>query len=123
MGAPSPLEAVVSLELRLLDPSIRARPEEVGRLLHDDFTEVGPTGRLWDRASILAALAADPGSRLDVRDVTARALADSVVLVTYLVTVAGDPATASFRSSIWLRDGGTWKVRFHQGTPRSLRGA
>ena len=119
MAARPPLDEVVSLELRLLDPSIRARPDEVGRLLHAEFTEVGASGQRWDRASAIALLAADPGSTPEVSDLVARALAEEVVLVTYLARHAGDKGTTSFRSSLWVKADDAWTVLFHQGTPVS----
>jgi hypothetical protein len=51
------VEAAVQGELRLLDPEVRASPELVGALLHPEFHEFGASGRHWDRASIIAALA------------------------------------------------------------------
>jgi hypothetical protein len=119
MGARPPLDEVVKLELRLLDPSVRARPDEIDRLLHEEFTEIGASGRRWDRASTIALLATDPGSAPEVSDVAARALADEVVLITYLAKHAADEGTASLRSSLWVKADDAWKVLFHQGTPVS----
>ena len=119
MGARSPLDEVVKLELRLLDPCIRARPDEIDRFLHEEFTEIGASGRRWDRASTIALLATDPGSAPEVSDLVARSLADDVVLVTYLAKHAADEGTTSFRSSLWVKTNDAWKVLFHQGTPVS----
>lgn len=53
----SATRAAVDNELRLLDPRTRRSPERVAELLHPDFTEFGASGRAWDRASMLAAIA------------------------------------------------------------------
>jgi hypothetical protein len=47
MDAPDPaLAEVVALERRLLDPEVRARPEEVGRMLHAQAVPAaGPAAR------------------------------------------------------------------------------
>ena len=46
---------MVRLEQRLLDPAVRARPDLVAALLHPDFLEYGASGRVWDRAAVVAA--------------------------------------------------------------------
>jgi aminoglycoside 6'-N-acetyltransferase len=107
------LDDVVALELALLDPETRSRPDEVERLLHQDFREIGASGRVWDRASIVAALADAPGTGARASDVEARFVASDLVLVTYQAESA---AGRSQRSSLWTRDGGGWQVLFHQGT-------
>jgi hypothetical protein len=86
---------------------------EVERLLHPEFREFGTAGRVWDRASIVAALAEDPGPRATASEVEARTVADGVVLVTYVAEAAG---WRSLRSSLWVRDEDGWRVLFHQGT-------
>jgi ribonuclease HI len=101
---------IAALELRLLDPATRRRPDEVAALLHPDFLEIGASGRAWDRASMIAALRADPGTGTRVTGLAVHLLAPGVALVTYRTERAA-------RASLWLRDGEGWRVRFHQGTP------
>ena len=109
------LEHVVALELRLLEPGARADPEELGSLLPPDFREIGASGRVWDREAIVRALAADPALSVRVSRLDARPVRDDVVHITYLATpVVGAP---SWRSSLWVRVDGSWKLLFHQGTP------
>ncbi len=55
------IDEVVALEPRLLDPRTRAAAEEVERLLHEDFSEIGASGRRWDQVSTIAWRAAEPG--------------------------------------------------------------
>lgn len=107
------LQEVIGLELVLLNPLVRAIPEEVGELLHADFVEYGASGRVWDRASLVAALAADPGAPVSVEDLQAAALGEGAVQVRY--RMLGD--AASLRTSIWVHDGAGWRLWFHQGTP------
>jgi hypothetical protein len=108
---------VRSLELRLLDTAVRREPMEVGRLLHPDFVEVGASGRVWDRESIIAALREDPGRAPRVTALAAHAVATDVVLVTYRAHDRATGAPATMRVSLWVRDEQGWRVRFHQGTP------
>jgi len=108
---------VMSSELRLLDPVIRASSQEVERLLHADFREVGASGRTWDRDSVLAALTTAPGEATAVTDMSARIVADGVVLVTYVASRGGGQPGESLRSSLWCKGEDGWRVLFHQGTP------
>lgn len=120
MDRAADVEHVVAQELRLLDPAVRRSAHEVAELLHPGFVEFGASGRRWDRASILAALAVEPdGESLTAYDVTGIRLADDVVLVTY---VSARSSARARRSSVWRRVGGTWLLYFHQGTPMTAGG-
>lgn len=107
------LREVIEREMWLLDPRVRASAEAVTALLHEDFREFGASGQGWDRESVVAALAADPGGDVDVSNVEASRLAPDIVLVTY---VAARPGRRSLRSSVWRRDASGWRLLFHQGT-------
>jgi hypothetical protein len=115
MNAQPPVDEVVALELRLLDPQIRASPGEVDLLLHDDFIEVAASGKRWDRASTIESLASDAGPTPEVSDLVARPIGDQVILVTYLAS-RPDEGRSSFRSSLWVMTADGWRVLFHQGT-------
>jgi hypothetical protein len=106
-------DEAVALELRLLDPAVRADRAQVERLLHPEFREFGTSGRVWDRSSIVAALAEEPGPPARASEVEARVVGPDVVLVTYVAEAAG---RRSLRSSLWVRDEDGWRVLFHQGT-------
>jgi ribonuclease HI len=109
------LDDVVALEQRLLDPDVRARPDEVERLLHPGFREVGASGRTWTRAEIVGALRDDPGNGAAMEDVRPTRVAEDVVLLTY--TAVPPAGRRSLRSSVWVASGAGWRVIFHQGTP------
>ena len=104
------LEHVIALELSLLDPDVRRTPQRVERLLHADFREYGASGRVYDRESLVAALATEPGSGWEASGVDAREVSGDVVLVTYR-------ASGSLRSSLWVEGPDGWRMLFHQGTP------
>ena len=114
----SELAVVVRLEQRLLDPAVRADPVQVGALLHPEFSEVGRSGRVWDRASTLAALAQDPAVSQEHTDFVAHRVTADVVLVRFR------GADGTQRSSWWVRDPALgWVMRYHQGTlPPADRG-
>lgn len=109
------LDAVIDAELALLTADVRRDPDRVRALLHEDFSEFGCSGRVWDRASTLDLLAHDPGEGVVAHGLHAERLADDVVLLTYDSETGG---VCAHRTSIWVRDGdGQWRMRHHQGTP------
>jgi ribonuclease HI len=82
-------------------------------VLHEDFEEIGASGRHWTRAETLDALRAAWGRDVEIDDFRVVHVSDDVVLAMF--ETAGDrPAR---RSSLWLRDGSHWRLRFHQATP------
>ncbi|MER6121351.1 nuclear transport factor 2 family protein [Streptomyces sp. NPDC001795] len=115
----SAVQAAIDGELRLLDPEIRRSPELAGALLHPDFREFGASGRRWDRASIMDALASatDPGEQPIVASRMAGVrLAPDLVHLTFDTENNGRRA---HRSSLWRRTDDGWLLYFHQGTPFS----
>lgn len=112
------------LEVLLLDPRVRSTPHEVAALLDDGFVEVGQSGRIYDKASIVEALQGDGtdggGSALrEMVDYEVKTLAPGIALATYRVVVRGASGVGeSLRSSVWRQREGLWKIVFHQGTTR-----
>jgi hypothetical protein len=108
------MDDVIRRELELLDPAIRRRPDAVRERLHPEFREVGASGRVWDRGSMIVSLASEEDDTpSETRGMEPVVLADGVVLLTYLVR-RGD--RESRRVSIWQLDDGAWRLRYHQGT-------
>ena len=58
------LADVAALERRLLQPETRSDSKALETLLHDEFYEIGPGGRMWTREEILAELAERPADLL-----------------------------------------------------------
>jgi hypothetical protein len=122
-GAGEAVQRVIEGELRLLEPHVRASRRLAGELLDPEFTEVGRSGRLWDRESLLAELpamdgpdTAGPGRRrVRVTDMVGRLLAPDLVHLTYTAEADG---ARTLRSSLWRRGAdGAWRMYHHQGTP------
>jgi glyoxylase I family protein len=68
-------------------------------------------------------LAAAAPARRTIEAFEAKAMARSVVLVTYRAVRFGEdgaPAARSRRSSLWRREKGEWRMVFHQGTPQTV---
>ncbi|MFD6948524.1 DUF4440 domain-containing protein [Nocardiopsis sp. TSRI0078] len=128
-GAGEAVQQAIEGELMLLEPHVRASRRLAAELLDTEFTEVGKSGRCWDRESMLAELATmdshpdagGPGEagagrrRVRVTDMVGRLLAPDLVHLTYATEVGGARAR---RSSLWRRGAdGTWRMYYHQGTP------
>jgi hypothetical protein len=114
------------LEEQLLRPEVRSSAEQVGRLLADDFIEVGSSGYAYDKQQIIEALRQekpDPAERISMAEFAARRLAPGIFLVTYrTIRDRGpdEPGRSRLRSSIWKLIDGRWLMVFHQGTPSPL---
>ena len=104
-----------ALEARLLDPLVRAVPEQVKALLAPEFVEFGASGRVFNRDAILAMLAAEPPRMArQTRAFKVRLLAPDAALTTW--RVLRDDGIETLRSSVWLRQDSRWQMVFHQGT-------
>ncbi len=109
-------DIVKDCELALLRGAVRGDRTSASLLLHKDFHEFGASGAVWDRESILDMMEADAAQGpVDVKavDLVTTGLGPGVVLVTYDSVT---PTRRAHRSSVWLREGGRWQVRHHQGT-------
>ena len=116
-AAEAPPEAIVEeLERELLGPLVRGDIGRTAVLLHPDFTEIGSSGRMWTRDAMMMALEEDPGERTDMEILGAERIGAEAVLLTYRSYARSG---ATLRSSLWVLDGGRWRLRFHQGTPEA----
>ncbi|MCW3157330.1 ribonuclease HI family protein [Micropruina sonneratiae] len=111
----SDLDRVVELERSLLTDEVRTDPAALAALLHEDWCEVGRSGRLWNRDEMLAELGplAEP---VELEPLSASRLDDASIL---LVWRSRSPHGTALRSSLWMREGGDWRQRYHQGTDES----
>ncbi|MCD5343557.1 ribonuclease HI family protein [Arthrobacter sp. AK04] len=116
-AAEAPPEAIVEeLERELLGPLVRGDIGRTAVLLHPDFMEIGSSGRMWTRDAMMMALEEDPGERTDIEILGAERIGAEAVLLTYRSYARSG---ATLRSSLWVLDGGRWRLRFHQGTPEA----
>lgn len=114
------METLRSLELALASRHELAIEGGYDAALAEEFVEVGQSGRRWERAEILAAMAGDaPRDGIAIDELEISTLGPNVALATFefVVTAADGTPSRSRRSSIWVRHDGRWQMRFHQGTP------
>ena len=83
-------------------------------LLRDDFIEFGSSGRVYEKRMLIDMLAKEEHAEVVIRDFAVRQLAPETALVTY--RSVGQSGQEARRSSIWVREAGTWRMAFHQGT-------
>ncbi len=124
MSADNPdLDFFRDLEQKLHRPETRRSSDAVRALLADEFIEFGSSVKVYDKASIVKALAEESASSnalpLEVRDFATRSIASNAVLVTYRSVRRHSDGTTerdALRSSIWKLIDGRWQMLFHQGT-------
>lgn len=120
--APELLEILAELASR--EP-IFHRPEfgttraDFEAMTHEDFWEIGASGRRYSREYVLDSLEARhaAGPQEDVwetSDFHCRRLAEDLYLLTYSLLQDGERLTR--RATIWQRMQDGWKIVFHQGT-------
>lgn len=112
-----------ALEQKLHRPEVRRSADAVRALLADDFIEFGSSGKVYDKASIVEALAEESTAEAalipEVHHFAVRSIAPDTVLVTYRSSRHRSDGTAertTLRSSIWKLIDGRWQMLFHQGT-------
>ncbi len=118
------LATLRALEIELHHPGVRLDEARVGALLHADFHEVGRSGRAYDRPTIVRFLAEQGRSAEGPPDVVPDQFAVTVLgpdaaLLTYRAAhrqAGGSLTRHTLRSSIWVRVGDAWQMRYHQGT-------
>ncbi len=110
------MQQVMDNELALLTSGVRRDPSKVAALLAPDFEEIGASGRLWTRESMILALALEPSADdvIQATEMRCAQLSPDLILLTY-VSDPGDRRVR--RTSLWRRTDGRWLLRFHQGTP------
>ena len=108
---PTDEQHVVAMERALLGDEVRTDRAAVAALLHPEWQEIGRSGRLWSRDDILDSIGPIPP--VDFQVVSVDRLGPDTILLLWR-TATDERST--LRSTLWLRTGGRWQARFHQGT-------
>jgi hypothetical protein len=113
-------EHLCQLEERLLKPEIRTSPEELTKLLADNFFEFGSSGNVWYKKDCIG----EGGIgvvKMTLHNFEIYSLAPDVALTTYRV-IDETRMRHTLRSSIWKFRDGRWQMFFHQGTITDSKG-
>jgi hypothetical protein len=115
------LSELQALEVELHHPGVRCDSARLQQLLHEQFFEVGRSGRKYDHATVAKFLSEQESPPSVVPDDFAVCqLSADVALLTYRSAHRqenGSLTLHTLRSSVWVRVGSLWKLRYHQGTP------
>jgi hypothetical protein len=115
------LHELQALEVELHHPGVRCSRERLEQLLHPEFHEVGRSGRIYDRETIVGYLAAQASPPAVASDAFALLVIDArAALLTYRsahVEQGNRLVNHTLRSSLWLETRVGWQLLYHQGTP------
>ena len=119
----TPLEqALISAEKNFIEAAKKGDAAFFKRTLTDDFSFVSFDGQLYDRQDMLDQFA-DPGFDVLPYDIKVVSAGDGVAIVTYDVVLRvpptedqGPPPRYQHFSTVWVKQGDVWKMKFQQMT-------
>jgi hypothetical protein len=122
--APSALErSAIANEKNLIESKKRDDAAFFKRTLSQNFSLVGVDGKLLEGQEAAENLGDADLVELTPYDMKVVALADDAVIVTYDAIVRekpeedqGPPPRYQHFSSVWVKQGDEWKLKFHQAT-------
>jgi hypothetical protein len=119
----SPLEqTLMNAEKGFIEAAKKGDVAFFKRTLTDDFSFVSFDGQLYDRQDLLDQFG-DPGTDLLPYDMKVVSAGEGVAIVTYNVVLRvpaaedqGPPPRYQHFSTVWVKQGDTWKMKFQQMT-------
>ena len=108
------LSTVLELERALQTRKCRRDRERLNSLLAEDFSEVGASGAVWDKSSILDMLRDEAPVDIEVLELDGRVISSDLVLLHWISRTLNRRAR---RTSLWRRTATGWELVHHQGTP------
>ena len=116
------LETIKRLEAELHHAGQLCPADRLKQLLHPDFYEVGRSGRLYDRKTVVDYLTkVDRVPDTVQMDHALTSLSSQSVLLTYRSAQRQSNALigSTLRSSVWRLSDKGWQLFYHQGTPQA----
>jgi len=107
-------------EIALQQPDVRKDMHQLGTILHDDFLEIGRSGKIYNKSDMMAELKHEEPIRFWSEDYKIKLISDGIALLTYVSSVISDNGNYDNhirRSSLWIHTDKGWRIIFHQGTP------
>ena len=116
------MDILIQQEIELHQYEVRQNNNDIKRLIHPDFSEVGRGGDSYDFMSIVKMMRAEEPStsKIHSQNYECLLLSPSVHLLKYqtaLVSELGDVSNYAKRCSIWVLTEAGWQLKYHQGTP------
>lgn len=120
---PTPFEqSLISAEKSFIAAADKGDVAFFQRTLTDDFSFVAADGQLNDRQEMIDELS-DGDTDLLPYNMQVVSVADNVAIVTYDVVVRvppaedqGPPPRYQHYSTVWVKQGGAWKMKFQQAS-------
>lgn len=104
-----------SLERELGGSETRKDPGRIQELLSEEFLEFGSSGKVIRKRDFLESANRPDTTMYQLSDFSFRSLGESHILVTYR-SVTSPPQQVAYRSSIWVKENGKWRLLHHQST-------
>ena len=108
-------------ELALHQYETRQDAVKLVKLLHPEFIEIGYSGKTHSYESTLQSLLQEEPSSYKIwsQDFECIELAENLMLLVYREArlKSGILSHHTKRSSIWVKIGDNWQIKFHQATP------
>jgi hypothetical protein len=118
-------QTVIANEKSLINAEKKDDAAFFKQTLADDFSLVGIDGELAQGAEAAGGLGDTDLVELTPYDIRVVPLADNGAIVTYDAVIReapeedqGPPPRYQHISSVWMRQGGQWKLKFHQATAK-----
>ena len=115
-------KTLMAAEQSFVDAAKKGDAAFFKRTLTDDFSFVGFDGQLADRQEMIDRHS-EPGFNLMPYNMKVMAITDAVALVTYDVVLRvpqeedqGPPPRYQHFSTVWVKQGDAWKMKFQQRT-------
>ena len=124
-AAPKPTaieQTLMAAEKNFIAAVKKGDPDFLKRTLTDDFSFVGFDGQLGERQDVIDELS-EGGLDLLAYDMKVVSVSDGVAIVTYDVVLRvppsedqGPPPRYQHFSTVWVKQGDVWKMKFQQMT-------
>ncbi len=114
-------DTIFELECELQKPETRKSVEKLDKIISDNLYEITSSGKITHKQDCLINLPNAPEIKFVMTNFEMRQLAPDLVQTffeTEKTVVTTGEISHSLRSSIWQNEAGTWKMIFHQGTPK-----
>jgi len=111
MGA---IAFVAQAERDLLITAKRSSRKYLNTVLADGFIEIGQSGQLYDKASIIATLLASPQTQAAMADLSVRKLTEVFILASYKTSNPLRNVYPICRHSLWQKLEGGWQLLYHE---------
>jgi len=112
-------ETILSLEKNLISPEVRKSAEKLAAIISESFFEFGSSGQIYHyhKGDVFDS---GPAKDMDweILDFSVMPLAGECALATYKAVKHSEPDESkkiSLRCSLWEKESGNWKLKFHQG--------